>query len=140
MNNSSQGTNPRHLADMIWYLTFNFGRDNPESFISEEAIIDEDMIWNCSACELVYKIDENPHERAPWKRFTRLHVYLDLETLSARVYCGGRGYDQGELVFHYCSRDDMLPESEMENGAWEQRLREEYERKIQRTGLLTTPV
>ena len=112
------------LEQMIWFLTTNFFKENPDSYLSEGAFIEDDIIYNSSYSELIYDIGR--------EEITRLCVTICDEDTHFEVYHRKRYFDPGELVYssrHYYDNSFpdtvklYLPEE------WEEIILREFERR-----------
>lgn len=126
------------LVDMIEYLTINFGKNHPESFIPEQVMFDNDgVVYNCSFGKFVYDIGfvrhcPNVHGIAK----VRLITTIEVEGYSTEVYEGNHlgSPKPYKLVFSQEENnkygEDIFPEvTKWEWGDWEYLILKEYESK-----------
>jgi hypothetical protein len=104
------------LIDSIWHLALNRGREHPESYVSEDTIIEEDILYNCSYYEFICNLGNVIHGIGD----IRICVLGDEDTVSIKVYKGREWNSPKDLVFCYLRREDMATELKYESGDWEQ--------------------
>ncbi|MBU2503698.1 MAG: hypothetical protein KJ879_01445 [Nanoarchaeota archaeon] len=113
---------PRWLTDMIWPLTLNFGQDHPLSYIPEDVIIEDGILYNCSYGKFVCDLGEIVHGVGD----VRIETGVDIETVWMTVYEGRRWSSPAREVFYYRNADEMPLELRIERGTWESIIQSEY--------------
>ena len=113
------------LDSMVWFLTWNFFKECPDSSLSPDAFIEDGIIYNSSCSYLHYDIND-----------IRLTTIIDEEIYHFQVHQGRREYYEGKLV--YSSRHDETGEDNFldevylyTKGEWEESIFKEYERRKQ---------
>ena len=109
-----------HLDDAIWLLCLNFYQECSDSFLDDEVIIDEEIIWNSSYSKLCYDINN-----------VKLEVIIDSDTTYISVYEGKRFWNRYNYDQVYSSvYRDKCPEIECYiRGNWEETIFKEYEKR-----------
>ncbi len=111
------------LDSWIWFLTWNFFKECPDSSLSPDAFIEDGVIYNSTCSYLHYDIKD-----------IRLTTIICDEDSILLVYQGRQGYDKGKLV--YSGRHDATGEDNFLEGVkvyikgeWEEVILREYERR-----------
>ena len=111
------------LDSMIWFLTVNFAKENPDSYLPEEAVIDEGRVYNCSLGELVYDFQD-----------MRLITSVSNRDYSFKVLRERQEQSEGELVYfkfvHENGKSELRRYSE---GEWQNEIIKEYRRRKRET-------
>ena len=109
------------LESMMFLLTLNFFRENPESYFPCEAFIDEGIIYNCSYAELVYDFFFQHSDKLRIKT-TICDDGLKNDKLIQTIIYRKRGYDEEYLYGNPADLRDADSE-------WEKAVSDEYKRR-----------
>ena len=48
----------RELDSFIWFLCFNFHKENPDSYLCNGVFYEDNVLWNSVCSELFYDIED----------------------------------------------------------------------------------